>query len=105
MSIEERIDEVLKEYRDWYYTAGVKDRGHLPNFDAETRTAILQLMNEVEREAVRQDRLKHSNNKRYSLETIAKRIGVSRPTLTKWLEKPEMFTVGAIKKLQEMQDE
>ena len=36
---------------------------------------------------------------------LADVLGISRPTLYKWLENPEMFTIGAVKKLVELRGE
>lgn len=49
--------------------------------------------------------LEHLNHKRklgLSLIEISKHLGISRPTLSKWLANPEMFTLGAIRKLQQL---
>lgn len=39
---------------------------------------------------------------KYTQEWVARQLGISRPTLAKWLENPELFTVGALKRLQDL---
>lgn len=42
-------------------------------------------------------------NPQFTRKWVADALGISRPTLNKWIENPEMFTVGAIRKLAQLE--
>lgn len=95
LDVRSEIEQALLKM---YYKG--KDGESLPDSHLDTATqALLALMDRVRID----ERKRHSNKKRYSLEAISKKLGISRPTLTKWLDDPEQFTLGAIKRLQELE--
>lgn len=67
---------------------------------AEAREAIQRLIVEVRADERKRARTLYAKrNPQYTKQWIADYLGVSRPTLNKWLKNPEEFTLGAVLKL------
>lgn len=99
---EEKIDEIINDYKEHAGWARLESSDPTRTRNEETlKQALLSLIAEErahERKISRQ--LYAKRNPQYTKQWMADYLGISRPTLSKWLNDPEQFTLGAIMKLQ-----
>lgn len=80
---------------------------HLNSYPGVLDSRILQLIAADRKRVALEEREKarkfYAKRKPQFTKTwVADILGISRPTLDKWLKNPEQFTVGAVKKLAEL---
>ena len=101
-SFEEELDKSLTELRAYEITTFKPTLDEYFAYYPELKRAKQTILKAHERALV-EAREQSKNCHPYTQEWIAKHIGISRPTLAKWLKNPEMFTLDAVKKLAALQ--
>lgn len=114
---DKELESLLDEHAIWYIRRTIKlmQEGKEPSFvtgtnkqDEKSKQALLQWSDrraeKLVVEARKSERIKvrqlyAKRNPLYTKQWIADYLGISRPTLSKWLDNPEKFTIGAIEKL------
>lgn len=91
-----------------------KDRSHHLIDESDYIESVLGLIDSYvaekvleakQSERISARKLYAKRNPTFTKQWIAGQLGISRPTLNKWIDDPEQFTIGAIRKLATLQAE